>query len=74
MSKAVVTNLGEHARRYRRLLDDLLTRRELAGGSLPQDEESDAVAVLESCWWAMTDEEQAQADLELGGHPAPENG
>ncbi len=50
------------ARRFSELMSDLLLKRELAGGPLPQDDESAAAAELERCWWEMTDEEQAEAE------------
>lgn len=50
------------AKRFSELMNDLLLRREIAGGPLSQDEESEVAAELERCWWEMTDEEQAASE------------
>jgi hypothetical protein len=50
------------AKRFSELMNDLLLRREIAGGPLSQDEESAVAAELERCWWEMTDEEQATSE------------
>jgi hypothetical protein len=50
------------AKRYREILMTLLMERELAGGSLSDDEESRYVEELDRCWWAMTDLEQAETE------------
>ncbi len=50
------------ARRYRELLTALLLDRELAGGTLPEDVESQHVEALDRCWWAMTNAEQQEVE------------
>jgi len=50
------------ARRFSELMNDLLLRREIAGGPLSQDEESAVAGELERCWWEMTDDEQAESE------------
>ena len=50
------------AKRYRELLATLLVERELAGGSLSEEEESRCVEDLDRCWWAMTDSEQSETE------------
>jgi hypothetical protein len=46
------------AQRYNELLTTLLVERELAGGTLSEEEESRFVEELDRCWWALTPEEQ----------------
>jgi|HubBroStandDraft_4_1064222.scaffolds.fasta_scaffold1949293_1 hypothetical protein len=46
------------ARRYRELLTALLIERELEGGTLAEEIESQHVEELDRCWWAMTSAEQ----------------
>ena len=53
------------ARRYREMLTALLMERELAGGSLPDESESNHVEELDRCWWAMTDSEQQDVERRL---------
>ena len=50
------------ARRYRELMTTLLMDRELAGGTLREEEESRHVEALDRCWWAMSQEEQEEAE------------
>lgn len=50
------------ATRYRELLTTLLMERELAGGSLAEEQESRYVEELDRCWWAMTDVEQGDVE------------
>jgi hypothetical protein len=53
------------ARRYRELLTALLMERELAGGTLPEESESNHVEELDRCWWAMTGVEQQEVEREI---------
>lgn len=53
------------AKRYQELLTSLLIERELAGGSLSDELESRHVEELDRCWWAMTNEEQAEAERQI---------
>lgn len=57
--------------RYRELLYRLLLERELAGGILPEEDESEYVALLDQYWWAMSSEEQEQIERELADDSAP---
>jgi hypothetical protein len=50
------------AKRYRELLTALLMERELAGGTLPEESESNHVEELDRCWWAMTGPEQQEIE------------
>lgn len=50
-------------------LTGLLLERELAGGALDQDIESERVAELDDLWWQMTDKEQEQAEVEIAKTP-----
>ena len=59
------------ARRFSELMSDLLLRREIAGAPLSQEEESDAAAELERCWWAMTQEEQADSERVFSAQHVP---
>jgi hypothetical protein len=60
------------SQRYRELLNRLLLERELAGGALPDDDESEYVAQLDHYWWEMTPEEQAQIEQELAEDIPPD--
>lgn len=60
------------ARRYAELMLELLLERELAGGELPEAEESRRVAELDRCWWAMTNEEQADYERWLAASKPPD--
>ena len=60
------------ARRYAELMIELLLERELAGGALSEDEESRRVEELDRCWWAMTNEEQAEYERSLALSASPE--
>jgi hypothetical protein len=57
--------------RYRELLYRLLLERELAGGALLEEDESEYVALLDQHWWEMTPEEQAQIERELADDSVP---
>ena len=59
------------ASRYRELLTQLLIQRELAGGSLPEDVESELVEELDRCWWALGPAEQEKIEQELAAEVAP---
>ncbi|HEX4477780.1 MAG TPA: hypothetical protein VH142_21980 [Polyangiaceae bacterium] len=56
------------AKRYREILTTLLMERELARGSLSDDEESRYVEELDRCWWAMTDSEQTETERAIAGN------
>lgn len=57
--------MSSAAAKYRELLATLLVERELAGGSLPEDDESRYVEELDRCWWAMTSSEQAEIETTM---------
>jgi len=58
------------AKRYRELLTALLMERELAGGTLPEESESNYVEELDRCWWAMTGSEQQEIERAIADeHP-----
>ena len=59
------------SQRYRELLYRLLLERELAGGVLREEDESEYVAQLDQHWWEMTPEEQGQIERELAEDSAP---
>lgn len=60
------------SQRYRELLNRLLLERELAGGALPDEDESDYVAQLDLYWWEMTPEEQERIERELAEDITPD--
>ena len=51
--------------RYLELMTHLLLRRELAPGALPPEEEARFAAGLDTCWQALTDEEQEDLERHL---------
>ena len=53
------------AERYRELTQELLRRREMAGGSLPPTEEARIAADLDDCWHRMSLEEQEAEERAL---------
>jgi hypothetical protein len=57
------------ARRYREMLTSLLMEREIAGGSLPEEDESRYVEELDRCWWAMSDADQQEVERAIAGDP-----
>jgi hypothetical protein len=59
------------SQQYRELLYRLLLERELAGGVLPEEDESEYVSQLDQLWWEMTPEEQNQIERELAEDNAP---
>lgn len=59
------------ATRYRELLTQLLMHRELAGGTLPEEVESQFVEELDRCWWALTPQEQGDIEQALGDETPP---
>jgi hypothetical protein len=60
------------ARRFSELMTDLLLRREIFGGPLPQDAESDTASELERCWLEMTNEEQNEAKIIFSTERCPD--
>lgn len=50
--------------RYRRLMRELDEARRLADDRLPAGEENRRVSELDRTWWAMTDDEQDEYELE----------
>lgn len=50
------------ARRFNEVMTDLLLRREQAGGTLPQQDESNTAAELDRLWQAMSEDEQGAAE------------
>ncbi len=50
------------SRRFNEIMTNLLLRRQHAGGTLPQQDESDTAAVLDRLWQAMSEDEQAAAE------------
>lgn len=59
------------AQRYEELRFELLLRRTLARGKLPQAVEADFAAELQRCWEAMTDEEQEHVENALTSASIP---
>lgn len=57
--------MSSAATKYRELLATLLVERELAGGSLPEDDESRYVEELDRCWWGMTSSEQEEVETSM---------
>jgi len=57
--------MSVEASRYRELLSALLLERELAGGALPDEIESERVEALDECWWAMTNAEQEEIERSM---------
>jgi hypothetical protein len=60
------------SQRYRELLNRQLLERELAGGALPDEDESEYVAQLDEYWWEMPSEEQEQIERELAENIIPD--
>lgn len=59
---------------FKTLLNNLEARRIAAGGELSQEEESEACAELDTLWWQLTDDEQAEVEVYCQKVPtAPEN-
>jgi len=52
----------ELTKRYLGMLTELLLERELNGGTLPMDVESERSAKLEEIWWQLSDEEQDEVE------------
>jgi hypothetical protein len=57
------------AARFRELMTDLLLQRALAGGLLHEMRESEYAAELERCWWAMSTDEQEDAEAHFNDNP-----
>jgi hypothetical protein len=57
------------ATRYRLLLTQLVLDRE----TNPKADEEPAYAELDTLWWAMTDDEQAEIERRLASPEAPES-
>ena len=51
------------------LMTELLLERELAGGKLSLEVESDYVARLDALWWKLTDEQQDALEAEINRTP-----
>ncbi|HEX3594558.1 MAG TPA: hypothetical protein VHU80_05635 [Polyangiaceae bacterium] len=60
--------MREAPKQYREILTTLLLERELAGGSLSDDDESRYVEQLDRLWWAMTDDEQNEMEQAIAGN------
>jgi hypothetical protein len=52
----------ELTKQYLGMLTELLLERELNGGTLPMDGESERSAKLEEIWWQLSDEEQDEVE------------
>lgn len=52
----------ELTKQYLGMLTELLLERELNGGTLPMDVESERSAKLEEIWWQLSDEEQDEVE------------
>jgi len=50
-------------------MTELLLERELAGGELSPEKESDYVARLDALWWKLTDEQQVVLEEEISQIP-----
>jgi len=60
--------------KFVQVMTDLLFRRELAGGFLSQEEESETATVLQVYWEEMTEAEQEEAEKLFNQTPkAPED-
>ncbi len=53
---------SEAAAMYAETMEDLQRARQAAGGSLSEEQESAFVERLDELWWALTDDEQRQAE------------
>ncbi len=57
------------ARRFNEIMTDLLLRREQAGGTLPQQDESNTAAELDRLWQAMSEDEHASTEALFARNP-----
>lgn len=55
---------------FQQKLDYLLLEREIVGGVLSQEHESERVADLDQLWWQLTEEEQVLVEAEVGRTPS----
>jgi hypothetical protein len=56
---------------YRDLLRQLLVERAIAGGALPDEDESQRVADLDRLWWTLSSEEQDRVEREIKDESPP---
>lgn len=65
--------MSEPLDNYTKLLNELILERAMAGGTLPDEKESEYVERLDALWWKLTEEERVQYRVASHKVQAPED-